>query len=391
MYLVRTLSPAEFGLYGICFAVSLYYAGIGNALFLTQMVVHLPEKAEQDRLHYAARTLIAVTLGCLLTLLLSAVIIGVGGLVATTLSRHASIASAVVFASVGYLLKDYFVRLAYSDRQEVRALLVNTAVALTLAAALTIWLCGGYLFTAAAAVWIYALAQLSGSLVGFAVTKLPVRDSCSWQLIWAEVRQCWHGGRWALGGVTVTWLQSQAYLYVTVLFLGPAGVGQANAARLLITPFMFLLPAVNQVTMPALASLRVADPQKMIRQGKLFTAGMIGLLMGYMLLLSLTFTTVQPLMTGSRYENLGMLVIMWGAVTLLMLARDGASLLLQSLKEFRAIMVDNTLSAIVAVLAAALCAKYLGTAGAVLGTVAGELILAVLLWKRVSRHEQHLR
>ena len=54
LYLVRVLTPANFGLYSIGFAIGIFFFGIGNSLFLTQMVVHTPGKSENDRMQYAA-------------------------------------------------------------------------------------------------------------------------------------------------------------------------------------------------------------------------------------------------------------------------------------------------------------------------------------------------
>jgi len=79
LYLVRNLPPVEFGLYGIGFAITLFYAGIGNAMFLTQMVVHIPNKAAEDREPYAARICLIMMLFCLVTAFLLVVLVYAGG------------------------------------------------------------------------------------------------------------------------------------------------------------------------------------------------------------------------------------------------------------------------------------------------------------------------
>ena len=75
IYLVRALTPTEFGLYGIGFAIALLYSGVGNALLLTQMVVHVPDKANEDKLHYAARVLVLAAVFSLLTALLAGLVL----------------------------------------------------------------------------------------------------------------------------------------------------------------------------------------------------------------------------------------------------------------------------------------------------------------------------
>src|SRR5690242_17112757 len=58
--LVRALSTADYGSYSIGTAVCYLCAGVGNALFLVQMVVHTPDKAPEDRFPYAVRILVAL-------------------------------------------------------------------------------------------------------------------------------------------------------------------------------------------------------------------------------------------------------------------------------------------------------------------------------------------
>lgn len=125
LYLVRVLTPADYGLYGIGFAVSLFYAGIGNALFLTQMVVHTPDKAPEDRIRYAGRMLVLVTTFCAATLTLAGLVFYAGGMLWPPVVNHAGFGLAVTAASIAFLMKDFFVRYAYNTRNEIGALAMN--------------------------------------------------------------------------------------------------------------------------------------------------------------------------------------------------------------------------------------------------------------------------
>jgi O-antigen/teichoic acid export membrane protein len=61
--------------------------------------------------------------------------------------------------------------------------------------------------------------------------------------------------------------------------------------------------------------------------------------------------------------------------------------LLQAMKRFRSLTLMNALSALVALAAAIGFIKVWAVPGAVVGTAAGELVLAVLLW-RIIRDER---
>src|SRR3954471_11983610 len=58
--LVRALSTSDYGIYSLGLAVCYLYAGVGNSLFLIQMVVHISDRAPEERLPYAVRILVAV-------------------------------------------------------------------------------------------------------------------------------------------------------------------------------------------------------------------------------------------------------------------------------------------------------------------------------------------
>lgn len=383
IYLVRVLTPTEFGLYGIGFAISLFYAGIGNALFLTQMVVHVPDKAPEDRLPYAARMLTAVMLFCLATIVVAFMVLWIGGSWSDWMAQYSGLGAAITGASVAYLLKEFFVRHAYTARKETWAFVASIAVAVTLVAILLLQHYALVEFTPVQALWLYAEGQFAGAVVGFAQAQLPLNAVRRGRLL-GDLLEAWKGGRWATGGVSVTWAQSQSYTYVVALFVGPAGVGYANAARLLIAPVAFLFPAIDQVVMPRLASMRASNLPGMLKTGRLVAAGLLIVVVAYSAILLSQVDIIAPIVLGSHYDQIAPLVAVWCLILFLQVARNGASTMLQAMKRFRSLMLTNAVSAAVAVGAAVVLMRIMGIPGAILGTAAGELILAVLLWRLLA-------
>lgn len=386
LYLVRALNPLEFGLYGIGMAVILLYAGFGNALFLTQMVVHLPDKQDQTRTGYAASILALVGLFCAVTLMLAAGqylhALAAGGS-APAINR---LVMAVAAGSVANLLKNYFIRLAFSLRQEHKALAVNLTWAGALLLLLLAMRGGGLISDAAAALWLFAVANFMAAALGLIITRLPL-GIVRWRRMRHDFTEASVGGRWAFGGVSVTWLQSQSYMYVTTLFVGPTGVALANAARMLVAPFSFLLPALAQFFLPHLAELRAADKGAMFRAGRFYTALLVGMGVLYLLGLWLCAGTLIPLFVGGRYpsEEILPLVVAWGCVLLFQLAQDGASLTMQALKAFRGLMLANAVSAAVTIATTLFLIATFGIPGAIIGVGVGEVLLAAFLWRHLRR------
>jgi O-antigen/teichoic acid export membrane protein len=382
--LVRILSTTDYGSYTIGIAVCYLYAGIGNSMFLIQMVVHTPDKAPSDRSPYAVRILVAVLLFSAATILVTILCLFAIGTSIPTLRSYAQFALCVTAASVSFTIKDYFTRHAYLVRSESRAFSVTATIAVSLAVLLAAVFALRVRLTAERALLIFATSQLAGAATGLAVARLPLRSFC-WRLMLNDLSECWHHGRWAIGSSVVSWLQTQAYAYLTLLIAGAAAVGRANAARLLVSPFLLLTPAINQVTMPRLAGMRARDPRRMLRAGTGITFALVALGVLYSVLLLLGSETVVPAVVGPKYTGMRGLVAAWCVVLLTVLIRDGATTLFQAMKRFRALTASNVVSASVSIASVFVLMQFWGAGGAVLGGAAGELTQGALLWRSLRR------
>jgi len=388
IYLVRVLPPEEFGLYGIGFAVSLLYAGFGNALFLTQMVVHTPDKATEERAFYAARILLMVLLFCAATFVAVQIALYASGVLWLQIKEYFTFTNAVLAASVANLLKNYFICHAYNIQKENKALVTSLSWSITLVSLLGITQYFRYRLDAVTALSVFAGSNFIAALISLSVNKLPLA-TIQWTVLRSDFLEAFSGGRWAMGGVTVSWLQAQAYMYVTVIFLGPSGVAFANAGRILISPFSFLLPAINQIALPRMAEGRVTNKPKMLHVGTIYALLLLALGSVYVALLLLNLEYILPVVIGDKYSfsDISPLVTIWCFVLLCQLARTGAGMILQALMAFKRLMFDNLFTAVAAVATTFLLVVQLGIPGAIMGTGIGELLLALLLWKRI-KHEK---
>lgn len=379
IYLAKALTPAEFGLYGIGFSAALLLSGMGNALILTQMAVHFPEKGEGERAQYAARMLWLVMGLCalVLALMLPTRLI----LESTGVGVGSDFLLAAALSSVSYLLKDYFVRLSYSLRSETSAIIVSSFVALgTLGGGVLAALLDARL-SAVTALLTFSFGQLLGAGAGAFRAALPMLK-CDARHVLIDVRQAWLGGRWAVGGALVIWLQSQAYIYVTAATVGAAGVGYANVARLFVSPFQAILPAVGQVMLPRLASMRATGVAGISHLARRYLIAMTALVGVYLTILAIAYRFLVSAL-GPQYASLGALVGLWGFVLIAQVLRDSASTTMQALRMFREIMTRNIWSALVVVVSALLLSTQFGAAGSILSVALGEAVLAILLWRHL--------
>lgn len=381
IYLARTLPLEGYGLYGIGYGICMLYVGMGNAVIVTQMVVNMPDRERDEKARYAAKMLYAVLIlgGAMLALTAA-------GSVITTLfrpdyARFLGTVAAVAIASALFLCHDYFVSYAYLIRKESLALIVNMVTMAILFAGLAFGKIAGITLTAEKALLLYAFGVTAGSAIAYMVSPLSLRGNT--RNLMPDFLEAWRQGRWALGGVGITWVQSQTYTYVLAFFLGPAGVGQANAARIFISPFSFLLPAINKVAIPRLADLRRSNPKKMLMVSWLLTAGVTLLAVLYSLILLASLHYVVRTLLGRYDPVIESLVWIWCLVLVFQMLRSGGGVLLQIQKKFRILTLVNIPSAVITVAAAVALIVWLGAAGAIWGMVAGELVLLLLIWKEI--------
>src|SRR5690606_26184457 len=66
-----------------------------------------------------------------------------------------------------------------------------------------------------------------------------------------------NGGKWALGGVLVSWAQNQGYVLILALVKNSALVAEANAARLFLAPIGVVSTSISKVIMPKLVQLKI--------------------------------------------------------------------------------------------------------------------------------------
>jgi O-antigen/teichoic acid export membrane protein len=387
IYLARTLPLEDFGMYGLGYGICMLYIGVGNAVILTQMVVNMPDRTGAEREMYAARMFCAVALLGMTVLLVTGITYLLMLVAKPEYIQYRATVASVAAAAVLFLFNEFFISYAYIKRKESLALMVNL---LTITALFTgVWIIkmSGLPLTASHVLLCYALGAAIASTFAFTQSLLPL--AAGMKRLFPDLIESWKQGKWALGGAIVTWIQAQAYAYVLVVFLGPVGVGQANAARIFISPFSFLIPAVNKIAIPRLADLRNSDSARMSKASITLTLTLSAMTIVYSLIVMIGLDYMSQWILGRRDTQVESLVWAWCLVLIFQLLRTGGAILMQVQRKFRMLMLLNIPSAVVTMVAAILFIYWIGTAGAILGMVAGEVILAVLIWKEIRYGQQH--
>jgi O-antigen/teichoic acid export membrane protein len=198
--------------------------------------------------------------------------------------------------------------------------------------------------------------------------------------------EAWQYGRWSLGGVSITWIQSQSYAYFLAVLSGTSSVAEANAARLLFAPASIIATSMMNVFMPRMVRLKTAGnlsaAVKLGRKALLFLLAVTAFYAGAVLICSdWLITTVFT----KQYSTINVYIVTWMIVILLQAVRANSSALLQIVREFKAIMLANAASALVVIATTSYLINTYGAVGSIAALAIGEAVLAALLWRIFHR------
>lgn len=387
IYLVRILTPEAFGVYGICFAIVLFLVGLGNALLLTQMVVILPDRLEADKLRFASSILAGIVIFVLAIVIVGVLFIAV--LDGTVWEEYGGLGLMVTFAASALLIKEFFVRLAYSLHVEYKALLVNSAVGLTLCALIV---SGGESFAPQGAtngLKIYTWANGVGAIVGLLLSSIPLRSILVYEM-GVDFRQAWQGGRWAALAHAILSARGQAYVFLSAALLGPLAVAKINAARLFVAPVLMSLPAINQVLLPRIAETRRNGIFNLGRDMIYLLCCFYGGIVAYSIFLSVSANELGDYILGKKYGGLYWMTIMWCMFLLIASVKSHIELFLVAQQKFRVQANINFIIAPVSLFITYLLIIGYQEQGAIMGSIVSEALVGCFLgyfvWRQCRRH-----
>ena len=235
---------------------------------------------------------------------------------------------------------------------------------------------------------------IASAIVGFASVllarkEMPVRLAD----IRPALQESWQHGRWALAGVTVTWIQDQSYIYLLSAMVSPAETAEASAARLFLAPLTLLSVGFYRVYMPRWAYLaHDGKHQEIVNTANRVKWILVSMVVAYVGVLLLLKDWLTPLLLTGSYTQTGPLIAMWGALFAMQAVRGNYSSLLQVFRRFRDITLANTATAIGVLLMGAILIKAYGVKGSMVTMIVGELALTILLiygFRNVRKNTAH--
>ena len=382
IWLIRSASKYEYGLYLAGNAAVTYLLGIQAALVNVQMTVRAPLYQGKERVHFCAALVKAQLLFFSIPSLLFA-----GGAVVFTIGGGAYrdemlLAGTVAMTFIGVLAREFFRSYFFQEQNPLAVLIIDIfySIFLLCGLAVAVWTLHrdihiAFLLTAGG-------ASLIVGVVAARFAHLPsLREVHG---IKTAVAEAWHGGRWALAGMSVTWIQDQSYIFLVGTIAGASATAEAGASRLFLAPATLTLAGIFRVLMPRWAHMRQSGEMMKVRSMTLRTAWVVaGIVAAYAVVASVVQKKAIPILFPGEYGNIGILVIFWGIICDLQAARTAYSTGLQVFERFREITIVNTYSAAIVLVSGYYLVHMYGVSGGMMAQVIGEFTLTGLLWRSV--------
>src|SRR5262249_5000333 len=143
---------------------------------------------------------------------------------------------------------------------------------------------------------------LASALAALPSLATLLTERLSLQASWAAVRATLGDGAWASGGVVVTHIQSQSYVYLFGALAGLTVTAEANAARLLLMPVSLAFTSVQRVFYPRWLVLarEGRESELSLAARRLFTLTTLGMLAYAVLIAAASSPIIRSLM-GPAY------------------------------------------------------------------------------------------
>lgn len=379
LFLIRYATKQCYGLYSIGYAVILLVIGVNNALITTQMTVNAPYKPPQEQDGYCMSLLLGQSM-----LFVPLLMVGVAVI---ALMKHFDILNqdlflfAILVGSAGAAASyhDFFRRLFYLKLTPNMVVILDSLHGSTLFLLLYV----NKLTTcinnwALAAVLSYAISASITGTFGLLIAKMPLE--INFTMVRSVLKESWVNGKWALGGVLITHVQTQSYVYFLAGFAGTSKVAEANAARLLLSPLALISTGLTLVFLPRLAIMKSKNQYtSLTNTANRLLFILICSVVTYSILIFAFKGWFIDVFLKNDYGEIGSFIILWAVVFLLQVIRSNASMLLQVFFAFKKLTIANIPSAVIVILLSLVLIDGFGVAGGLISLAVGECVLAILL------------
>lgn len=373
--LIKTVTKSAFGYYSLALSVIMYLMSFQNSVVNTPITVSLAGKTKEEQNSYVSSIfsgqLLALGFVSVLGLLIAFSFFSFGLSLDETL-----IIASLAAASFGILNREFLRSYFFAEEEAFKVLKLDFYYALLYALLISI----SYVFFRINVPLIILFMGIASAFDSLILNK-RFRFNFSLKSIKSAFTENWFISKWSLIGISVTHLQNYAYLYVISTFLGSNATAEVSASRLLLMPLGLITIGWGNVIRPYGAKLRERNQLhkffKNLAISSLLFPIIVTILTGVFLIFS--DWLLKNIFT-SDYESVFKYLILWSILTSVGFLRANASYGLQVIKKFKSLALLNVVTMAITVTLAVLLVNGYKIEGALIASIIGEAIFAVVLW-----------
>ena len=370
LILIRHTTDLQYGYFILASGAIVLLVSLQNAFFNPALVSRMTRFDRSERgdlvggLYREQRRILSVLAG------IAAVISGILWYVGVLNAQTGPLVLATLVAALAILNREYFRMVLLAHRRPHDVLRTDTVY-------VAVMVTGVMLATltplpAVSALLVLGAAGLTSALF---LSKMLHRHE-PWNVQGAPniLREIAPLAAWSTAGAAIHWSFSQGYAYLVAGTLDVTAVAAIAATRLLVMPVNLLSSGIGTLMLPLASGwLHEHGASVVWRRLMLFALGLATVALCYLIMLWVLRDWIFDIVLNKQFPQRDELLMLWSVAFLVMVARDQLIYLLVVRGRFRFLTSLALTSAVTSLTVSYWGMLHYGTAGALLGVLAGEI------------------
>lgn len=383
IFLVRLITPDNYGIYAYAFVLSLFASAVNNALISTPLTVYTPVVKNTEERHKQEAMFSTLNLMLFVSLVCMGVVYGFMSEVARPITL-----SVTLFVAT------------YSARQFSRSFGYARLKPLITASGDIAYVVAGVSFIAFVMLTGGNTLNVSQALLSLAAANMVAMFIERWRLhglnrrwlTFANIKnygQVWTQSRWALVGALTTLFLGQAHGLIVTWAHGPKAFAPLAAGMVLFGPVRIALMTWQNMVKPELAvALSENRGEAVKKQIKKSAALMAAAVVALGICLWLAWPQIHSVLYSKQYSDqpMGYIVCVWAVITLFAAIYNAPSAALQAMRDFRVLAMASVYGAVVSGVLVTVLLYLFNPESTLLAILAAECFMAVYLTRVMLNH-----
>jgi O-antigen/teichoic acid export membrane protein len=378
LILLKVASKTEYGLYGVGTTLILQGIGVGNALVIMPLNIFAPTKSREIRDKFCSSLLLIVILILIPLIALSLSTLTLFS--ATISAEYLEIFYISGIALAGVLLLEFFRVYFYVENSPKSTFFLEAALFTSVLTGLTIAIYTDFTNLHQWAIGLRGIfAFLLAAFAWFITRSISIKAAVG--NLHATLKETMPHSAWSLGGVLMSSLQSQFWIYLLAYSWGADHVAEVLAAFILLSPINVISNSIWRVFLPRMTKWKhEGDTRLMLSFAKKVLGLLILSICIYAGIILILFDKLSGLIVSNEYTKVKELLVLCILYLIANYFRTMSTNLLQIYKRFKQITLTNSITSVLVFVCSLAVVYSYQAEGLIIIMAGGELLLGILLY-----------